>query len=269
MSKILLMPGASATGRDFLLEKILKHPEIISQRIGMDRPVQLAIVTKITDRSSRTVELTKKCVSEEEFTVQLGQGAIFADYVLESNGKRYGYHIEAFAPKADADLLVADASIYQVDEIKNRLKERVYTAAMIATRDYRKANLLARGSETSEEVTKRLNLGDAHVVLAILMSGREDLDFSDFVEPGFADQVASLCEFAKRQMESSMVEKAIEKFSGSKNVPELIKRLTVNKSSSVDELVVMGDEHRLSPDVSVTDSQFFGVGVNIVKKALR
>ena len=145
---ILLIPGASATGRDYLLDKILEEQALreVCRRLGRDN-LNVKIVVKTTDRPGRpgVVEVTKKCISPEEFDQGLASGDIFAHYVLESNGSRYGYTANAF-DVADADLLVADASIYQVAQLKERFSGRVHVAAVIADRAFRKHNLLLRGS---------------------------------------------------------------------------------------------------------------------------
>ena len=60
------------------------------EKLGMNRPLNIGILTKITDRVSRSTELTKKCVTDDEFTAELAAGNIIASYTLESNGKRYG-----------------------------------------------------------------------------------------------------------------------------------------------------------------------------------
>ncbi|HPN80941.1 MAG TPA: hypothetical protein PK412_00085 [bacterium] len=140
---ILLIPGASATGRDYLLDKILEEQALreVCRRLGRDN-LNVKIVVKTTDRPGRpgVVEVTKKCISPEEFDQGLASGDIFAHYVLESNGSRYGYTANAF-DVADADLLVADASIYQVAQLKSGLvaefmRRRLLLIALFASTIY-------------------------------------------------------------------------------------------------------------------------------------
>jgi ribose 1,5-bisphosphokinase PhnN len=265
MSKVLLVPGASATGRDYLLEQLLKNQDVINGFFG--REVKMKIATKITDRESRTVELTKRCISQEEFDELLNLEKIIASYVLESNGKRYGYQPDAFEPEESVDLLVADASLYQLEELKNLLKDRVYVATMIASREYRRKNLEARGSESPEEVNKRLNLGDAHVALAILMNGGRN--YSEFVEEYFANLVSSLISGLKIGINTENIEKAIEDFTGSFNISGIIKNLVQGEDKKlVDKLLILDDRHRISPDMNVTETEFFKLGLEILNNAL-
>ncbi|MDD4289998.1 MAG: hypothetical protein PHH83_01840 [Patescibacteria group bacterium] len=259
------MPEASATGRDYLLEQLLKNQDFINGFFGRD--LRLKIATKITDRESRTVELTKRCISQEEFDELLNIGKIIASYILESNGKRYGYQPDAFESEENVDLLVADAGLYQLEELKNLLKERVYVATMIASREYRRKNLEASGSESPEEVNKRLNLGDAHVALAILMNGGRD--YSEFVEEYFANLISSLISGLNIGINTENIEKAIEDFTGSPNIAGLIKNLVQGEEKKlVDELLILDEKHRISSDMNVVETEFFKLGLEILKNAL-
>src|SRR5688572_8983282 len=91
---ICLLPGASATGRDFLLEQLLKHTDVVGERIGLGKPVAIHIVKKTTTRAARpgVPELLKICVTPDTFSQGLREGQIVAPYTLESNGHQYGYH---------------------------------------------------------------------------------------------------------------------------------------------------------------------------------
>lgn len=270
MTKILLMPGPSAAGRDFLLEQLLRNPDVVTERIGNTKPVKIAIVVKTTDRPARTTELTKKSISEEEFTAELERGEIIADYVLESNGKRYGYRIDAFNPQeADVDVMVADASVYQVPEIKGKLGDRVHTAAMIASRDYREKNLRKRGSENEEEIVTRLNLGDAHVALLMMMSGDPNVTYHGFIHPELAGFLDELREKVKAGEDTSEVEQKIEAFSRSRNVVDIALELVREPKQYIDHMAILGEEHRADdPNVDITTTKFFDLGVEMIRRAL-
>ena len=95
-SKVLLIPGPSAVGRDFLLQMLIDNSDIVGSRLGLGRPIKIKVVTKITDRPGRSSELTKLCISEEVFSDMFKKGDIIAPYILESNGKRYGYKKNSF-----------------------------------------------------------------------------------------------------------------------------------------------------------------------------
>jgi ribose 1,5-bisphosphokinase PhnN len=94
--------------------------------------IKIGVMRKITDRPSRTTEVTKKCVTENEFSQCLANGEIIASYTLESNGKRYGYHKEDINPEGDYDIVVADISVYQIPEMKAAIKDKLYVAGIIA-----------------------------------------------------------------------------------------------------------------------------------------
>ena len=267
---ILLLPGASATGRDFLLEKLLGNLDILGSRIGLGRPLCMEVARKTTTRPSRQVELLKKCVTHEEFLCGLDSGEIIAPYILESNGHRYGYERDVFKNNS-ADILVADASVYQVPHLKKEFGEDIYAAAMIATRDYREKNLKARGSENPEEMEQRLNLGDAHVAIAILMTGRKDIDYREYIHPDLANWVSSLIEnerdASKRELVAD-IENAIEKFTRSQNIVSAIRNL-VKSQPCMDDLIILTDDHRIDPELPIVKTKFFDLGVSLVADALK
>lgn len=265
---VLLIPGPSAVGRDFLLESLVNYSDTISRLIGFSHPIKIQIVKKTTDRPSRTVDLTKQCVTEEEFTRGLEGGDIIASYVLESNGKRYGYRKDAFNINSDADLLVADASIYQVPELKRTLGSRAFVSAMIAPRYYREKNLQVRGSENPDEITKRLNLGDAHVAMAILMAqmGKQNrtVAFDDHIHYELA------CHFKDLALGRN-VNKAVEfitAFTGSTNATRILLDVMQNPMQYVDELFIVSDRYRADGTKHISLTLFFEAGVWILRRVL-
>jgi ribose 1,5-bisphosphokinase PhnN len=265
--KYLLMPAASATGRDFLLERLLDNPEVVAKMIGRES-VKVGVMVKTTDRESRTTELTKRCVSCDQFTEGLVSGDIVASYTLESNGKRYGYHQNDFTPSDEFDVIVADASVYQIPDLKKHLGDKMYVAGMIATRQYREDNLRARGSENEDQIQKRLNLGDAHTAMLLIMDGKID-KIDDFVHNDLAKAIKDLFKFVAEGIDSSSAESSIRDFSGSDNVVNILKELATEKTEKfIDELVVLGQEHRITPEMPVTETLFFKTGVDMIKNSL-
>ena len=264
---ILLLPGASATGRDFLLEQILGNPQVVGERLGLGRPVKIGVVKKTTTRPSRSIEFLKICVDDQTFKQGIDAGLILAPYVLESNGHWYGYHRSSFDSAEESDVLVSDASVYQIPALKQEFGAQLFTSAMIATRQYRYENLLARGSENQEEMTDRLNLGDAHVVLAILMANEPGVDYHDFVPAEFANMVDGLIAGTKNQIDTQF-EQTIEAYSKSRAVVDMIKQFAKAPAKYVDHLAILGDEHRLPAGIPVTETKFFGLGVDILQKVI-
>lgn len=268
---ILFMPGASATGRDFLLEQLLANPDVVGQRLGLGGPIKIGVVKKTTTRPPRATvaEMLKICVDDDTFQQGLNEGQIIAPYVLESNGYKYGYHRSSFETAEDADVLVSDASVYQVPALKQELGSRVYTAAMIATRQYREENLMSRGSENPQEMTDRLNLGDAHVVLAILMNGDSSVSYYDFVPADFAGSVSNLISAVRENASTAQFDQEIEKYSRSKEVVSMIKILAGKSATKhMDELVILGPEHRVTGTAVPTETKFFDLGIRMLKNTL-
>ena len=263
---ICLLPGASATGRDFLLEKLLANTVIIGEKLSLTRPFRIMIAKKTTTRAQRGVDLLKTCISRSEFETGVASGDIIAPYVLESNNELYGYHVAAFE-NDDADILVADASVYQIPELSLRFGSRVYSASMIATRQYREENLRTRGSEKEDEIQDRLNLGDAHVAIAIMMSNDRLVSYHDFIDPRLADQLDDLIAHATPGTKNAAVAEQIAHFTKSKNVAGIVENLARNDTPCIDELSVLSNAHRIAPDVDITSTAFFNLGVNILKNA--
>lgn len=267
MTRILLLPGASATGRDYLLEKLLGNPEVVGVRLGLDRPVRVKVARKTTTRPSRTVELLKRCVEAEEFAKGESAGEIIASYVLESNGHKYGYHRDDLQPDEEADLLVTDASVYQIPQLKQVYGNRVHAAAMVASREYREFNLRARGSESEEEIINRLNLGDGHVAIAMLMAGRED--FATLINDALAVMITTLLHAVRSGQENRDIEVAIADFTRSQNVVTILKELaTYAGEPLMDSLLVLDETHRTNAETPVVETKFFDAGVDLIRQAL-
>lgn len=267
---ILLLPGASATGRDFLLEKLMENPDIVGEQLGLGQPIKIGLVRKTTTRPSRMVnDFLKICVDEQSFKKGLAAGEIIAPYVLESNGHNYGYHKASFQQEGGADVLVSDASVYQIPVLKQEFGQGLFTSAMIATRQYRHDNLMSRGSENENEMIDRLNLGDAHVVLAILMSGQSGVDYHDFVPADFAAMVDGLISATKGDSNTSSFEQQIEDYSRSRTVVDMIKKLALDPAQYVDHLAILDDGHRLPSGTPVTQTKFFSLGIDILRKVIK
>lgn len=239
--KIINFPGPSAVGRDFMLEKLLERQVDLEKEIG--KRLNLKVAIKTTDRAARSVELTKKSISEEEFSNLSKEGKIFAPYILESNGKHYGYEPEAFEG-GEGDVFLSDASVYQTLDLKDKLGDSLYSVAVVASREYREQNIRDRieagkSSESEEEIIARLNLGDAHVALLALMASES---FSGLVDESFEKAVNDFISSKGTDIES---EKFIKDFSNSDNVVILLRKLIDNKTKAIEEFFVRGDEDRL------------------------
>jgi ribose 1,5-bisphosphokinase PhnN len=269
MKPVLLVPGASATGRDFLLELLSRESKVLAERVGK-KSVQIAVAPKTTDRPARgAADATKICIPAEAFTDLLESGEVFAHYVLESNGHRYGYKEGAFDVDPKAEVTVSDASVYQIPALKVRLGERVHTAAMIATRPYREENLTSRGSESPEEVLDRLNLGDAHVALLIMMGGDPTVSYADFIDPAIAALIRGIVLATRDGKERKDLEAALKAICGSDTVIKMVKELATDHHRYVDSLVILGDRHRVEDgSIPMIETPFFEEGVKMIRAAL-
>jgi hypothetical protein len=133
--------------------------------------------------------------------------------------------------------------------------------------------LRARGSETEEELLKRLNLGDAHVALILIMSGRAG-EMKDFIEPKLAEAITTFMDKTKKGEDVSAEASFIKDFTKSENVvttiSELAKTDTTESNGLIDKVVTFDEKHRIaSGDTTpVTETLFFKEGVSMIKDAL-
>lgn len=259
MKKTLLIPGPSAVGRDFLLDLLLQFPHEIGATLDLGRPITMGVAKKTTDRVSRKTETLKECIPPDEFSSELAQNKILAVYTLESNGCRYGYRPDAFESD-DVDILIGDASVYQLPELKNVLGNDVTIFGMIGSRENREKKLRGRKTETEEEIIKRLNLGDAHVALLLLMQDKENTEvLSDFVHEDLANDIHQFLSLAKK----------IETFCGSQNVPRLIIEVSTTNNAILDGMLIQDETTLIAPDEPHKEKTvLFGQGVEALKKAL-
>lgn len=255
------MPGPSAVGRDFIIESLLENIGPLNEELGFDE-LKISVLPKVTTRESRTVELTKKPISEVEFDALLKSEKIIAPYILESNGKRYGYEITAF--DTPGDILIADASVYQTPELKNRLGDNLYSLAVVSSREYREKNIRERiasgkSNESEEEVVARLNLGDAHVALLMLMAGKscEGLINKDFY--------LDIDTFMKGDNSKSEL---IRNFCNSQNVVDLLIQLRQNPLVLIEDVLIRDAKYHVPKGESVVGSLLWKDVVTDLKKAI-
>lgn len=247
--KIILLPGPAGAGRDFLLSLLRANKHVISERSGQN--VEIGVAQKITDRTSRGEnDALKKCVTTAEFEEGVNNGSIIAPYVLESNGKNYGYEIDAF-DKEGFDVLFADASVYQLPALRKQLQDRASIVAMINSRTDRESNMLKRGTEQRDEITRRLNLGDAHVALLCRMAG---MPYKDLIHPDLHVHLEN----------GDHVQ--VHSFTGSESVYRTYK--DIDGDGIVDEIWHLTSEYRVEDGDDPLKTRFFEKGVDIVLRSL-
>lgn len=255
------MPGPSAVGRDFIIESLLENTGTLKEELGLDK-LTISVLPKVTTRESRTIELTKKPISETEFDVLLKNNQITAPYILESNGKRYGYEITAF--DTPGDILIADASVYQTPELKNKLGDSLYSLAVVSSREYREKNIKERitsgkSNESEEEVIARLNLGDAHVALLMLMAGKL---YEGLIKENL---YSSIDAFMKGDDSKS---ETIRNFCNSSNVVDLLAQLRQNPKILIEDVLIRNDKYHVPKGQSVIGSLLWKDVVADLKKAI-
>ena len=261
-NKIFLnMPGPSAVGRDFIIESLLDNIGPLRDELNLSE-LNISVLPKVTTRESRSAELTKRPISETEFDTLLKSNQITAPYILESNGKRYGYEITAF--DTPGDILIADASVYQTPELKNKLGNNLYSLAVVSSREYREKNITERiasgkSNESQEEVVARLNLGDAHVALLMLMAGKS---FKGLVDEQF---YSDIIEFNNGDNSKS---EAIKGFCNSQNVIDLLTELRQNPKILIEDVLVRDENYHVPKGEPVVGSLLWRDVVAYLKKAI-
>lgn len=258
---ILNMPGPSAVGRDFIIESVIGNVVPLKQDLGIST-LDVSVLPKVTTRESRTVELTKKPISEEQFDILLKEGGITAPYVLESNGKRYGYEVTAF--DIPGDILIADASVYQTPALKDKLGDSLYSIAVVSSREYRERNIRERiasgkSSESEEEVAARLNLGDAHVALLMLMAGKS---YQGLIDDEFAANVDA---FMKKDDSKAEL---IRNFCNSQNVVDLLANLRNSPRILIEDVLVRDQRYHVPKGEPVVGSLLWNEVVQDLRRAV-
>jgi len=153
--------------------------------------------------------------------------------------------------------------------LKKQFGERVHAAAIIADREFRRGNLLFRGSENPEEVEKRLNLGDAHVALSGMLSGDSTIGYREFIDPSLADLIDCLIAETKVGVDTTATEALIEKFTGSQNVCQIIKQLATNPVKAIDDLVIRRQEELADFNAPIAGTPLFKQGIRMIAAALK
>ena len=242
---IILLPGPAGAGRDFLINLIISNADVLHQKYG--EPIKMGIAQKITDRPSRGEnDALKKCVTTEEFMRGVEAGLIIAPYVLESNGKNYGYEVDAF-DKDGFDVLFADASVYQIPALRKQFGPRANIVAMINSRTDRESNMVRRGTEKPEEIVNRLNLGDGHVALLCKMA---KVPYQELIHPDL-----------HAHLENGEHEK-VTSFTRSESVHKIYR--DIDGDGIIDQVWYITDEYRVNDGDDPVKTRFFEKGVEIV-----
>lgn len=153
----------------------------VKESLGRDEDVKVWVARKATSRPNRWADDVLKIsgVPEEEFVEHKDQ--YVWEYTLTNNNAKYAY------PKAelekDADVLVAEPSIWHLWEMKKYLWDRLVITLIAADTNYRKERMNWRWTEEVSQINKRLVEWDVQIFIASKLSGEDGKILPKLVDP--------------------------------------------------------------------------------------
>lgn len=255
--RILAFMGASGSGKDLAIEILTSLPgrRSVSKKLELFEPVTMRVIPKITDRPPRVSEVSKYPVTPEEFTELQNNGLLIGEYTLQSNGCRYAYRLQDITQTCREQFLVAEPSVLHILELKEKFGDQIHCTFLTSSRGYRERLLQKRGTESPEEIRKRLDEGDGQTVVALLLAGKSAEFISNFVSPdiaaAFQQLINSPPENWKNQDELNRLRNTIG--------PELVNILEsviAHKGNVVDELINIDRFHTFIDDIVILDDKF-------------
>lgn len=153
----------------------------VQESLGREEEVKVWVARKATSRPSRWADDVLKIswVPEEEF-IEHKDDYVW-EYTLTNNNAKYAY------PKAelqkDADVLVAEPSIWHLWEMKKYLWDRLVITLIAADTNYRKERMNGRWTEEESQINKRLVEWDVQIFIASKLSGEEWKILPKLIDP--------------------------------------------------------------------------------------
>lgn len=153
----------------------------VQESLGREEEVKVWVARKATSRPSRWADDVLKIswVPEEEF-VEHKDDYVW-EYTLTNNNAKYAY------PKTelqkDADVLVAEPSIWHLWEMKKYLWDRLVITLIAADTNYRKERMNGRWTEEESQINKRLVEWDVQIFIASKLSGEEWKILPKLIDP--------------------------------------------------------------------------------------
>lgn len=153
----------------------------VKESLGREEDVTVGVARKATSRPSRWADDVLKIsgVPEEEF-VEHKDDYVW-EYTLTNNNAKYAY------PKAelekDADVLVAEPSIWHLWEMKKYLWDRLVITLIAADTNYRKERMNWRWTEEESQINKRLVEWDVQIFIASKLSWEEGKILPKLIDP--------------------------------------------------------------------------------------
>jgi len=143
----------------------------VQNSLGREDAVKVWVARKATSRPSRWADDRLKIsgVPEEDFIEN--KDKYVWEYTLTNNNAKYAY------PKSelqkDADVLVAEPSIWHLWEMKRYLWDRLVITLIAADTNYRKERMNWRWTEEVSQINKRLVEWDVQIFIASKLSGEQ------------------------------------------------------------------------------------------------
>ena len=132
----------------------------VQNSLGREDAVTVGVARKATSRPSRWADDVLKIsgVPEEEFVEH--KDDYVGEYTLTNNNAKYAY------PKSElqkeADILVAEPSIWHLWEMKKYLWDRLVVTLIAADTNYRKERMNWRWTEEESQINKRMRCADIY-----------------------------------------------------------------------------------------------------------
>ena len=153
----------------------------VQNSLGREDVVRVWVARKATSRPSRWADDRLKIsgVPEEDFIEN--KDKYVWEYTLTNNNAKYAY------PKSelqkDADVLVAEPSIWHLWEMKKYLWDRLVITLIAADTNYRKERMNWRWTEEESQINKRLVEWDVQIFIASKLSGEQGKILPNLIDP--------------------------------------------------------------------------------------
>lgn len=255
--RILAFIGASGSGKDLALEILTSLPgrRSVSRKLELSYPVSIRMVPKITDRPPRMTEVSKIPISPEEFTQLKESGQLIGEYTLQSNGSRYAYRKEDILQTCKEDFLVAEPSVLHILDLKEKFGDQIYCTFLTSSRGYRERLLRKRGTESGEEIIRRLDEGDGQTFVALLLAGKP-IDFiSQFVSPEIASDFQALINADPQTWDNQAALPRLRERVGPE-VMDILENVIAHKGKVVDELINIDRFSTFIDDIVILEDKF-------------
>jgi len=172
---VLCIVGAPASGKDAAIDDILR--ELAAKAIKARR------LKRVTTRPYRGPSDTKRILSRSYWTIlKRAQHRLVAPLNIAHNKQDYAYLPTCFLDSS-VDLSIAEPNTLQLIPLKRILGKNMHTILLVANREYRKFLLQKRGSEGSEEIERRLDVGDGQLLLSLIYADKNNELISKYISP--------------------------------------------------------------------------------------